>query len=114
MTLTEALREKLERRRGPVFFSDLSAHLARDAVFVVRADLDLVDCGIAVANDDVELVGAWIQAGKLRRPSRNEQSSWPNETTRTWMAIVVQPFVLIQDAPDETSAVTLGSPADAS
>lgn len=101
MSMPEALETQLKKRLGPVYFSDLRAHLERDGVFIVRADLDLVACGVAVAMDDVEVVGAWIQDGKLRKPSSAERERWPQEEGRRWMAIVVQPFVLVQDAPDD-------------
>lgn len=100
MSLPEALRHALEKRLGPVEFSDLRAHLERDAVFVVARELDLVGCGVAVAGDEVGTVREWIEAGQLRKPSSAERSAWPDDPTRRWMAIVVQPFVLIQEAPD--------------
>ncbi|MGZ3423507.1 MAG: DUF2288 family protein [Polyangiales bacterium] len=93
------LRAKLEERLGPVVFSDLEAHLARDAVFVVASSIELVECGIAVATDDVAKVEAWIASGTLRKPSKVEREAWPRHEGRTWHAIVVQPFVLIQDPP---------------
>jgi hypothetical protein len=99
MSLPEALTTELSKRRGPVFFSDLKAHLDRDAVFIVRADLDLVACGVAVAMDDIDQVGKWIEEQKLRKPSAAEREAWPKEEGQRWMAIVVQPFVLVQDAP---------------
>jgi hypothetical protein len=99
MTLPEAIRTKLEQHHGPVFFSDLSAHLERDAVFVVAPGLSLIDCGVAVAMDQVEVVRVWIDSGELRKPSVVERREWPTATARKWMAIVVQPFILIQDPP---------------
>ncbi|MBL9021171.1 MAG: DUF2288 family protein [Myxococcales bacterium] len=98
--MPEAIRASLTKRLGPVYFSDLKAHLDRDGVFIVRADLDLVDCGVAVATDDVTLVTKWIEATQLRKPSRSEREAWEAEEGRRWIAIVVQPFVLVQDAPD--------------
>jgi hypothetical protein len=100
MTPAEATRVALEARKGPVFFTDLRAHLERDAVFIVRANLDLIDCGVGVATDDVDNVKAWIRDGRLRKPSAKERTSWPEETTRRWMAVIVQPFVLVQEALD--------------
>jgi hypothetical protein len=93
------LRAKLEERLGPVGYGDLSAHLARDAVFVVASSIGLVECGIAVATDDVPLVEGWIASGALRKPSKSEREAWPTHEGRTWHAVVVQPFVLIQDPP---------------
>jgi hypothetical protein len=93
------LRAKLEERLGPVVYGDLAAHLARDAVFVVAGSIELVECGIAVATDDVTKVEAWIASGALRKPSKLEREAWPTHEGRSWHAIVVQPFVLIQDPP---------------
>ncbi len=100
MTVEEALRIKLTERRGPVYYSDLKAHLDRDRVFVVRADVDLVECGVAVAQDDVVKVERWIAEDKLRKPSQAERDSWPENPRRQWVSVIVQPFVLVQDAPD--------------
>jgi hypothetical protein len=97
MADVEAIRKKLEQQIGPVLFSDLAAHLARDAVFVVAASVSLVDCGVAVGTDDVTAVERWISSGELRKPSKAERQAWSSEPGRTWTAIIVQPFVLIQD-----------------
>lgn len=97
--MSDAIRQSLTKRLGPVYHSDLKAHLDRDGVFIVRADLDLVECGVAVATDDVARVTLWIEQSKLRKPSLAERTSWAEEEGRTWIAVVVQPFVLVQDAP---------------
>jgi len=95
MSITEAYRVQLEKSLGPVSYSDLRAHLDRDAVFIVASSLSLLDCGVAVALDDVDKVRGWIDSGALRKPSKNERATWP-ETGGTWNAVVVQPFVLVQ------------------
>lgn len=100
MTVSEALRYELSKRKGPVEYSDLRAHLERDAVFLVSPELDLVDCGVSVANDEVSVVREWLRDQKLRKPSQAERDAWPEDSTRRWIAIVVQPFVLVQPAPD--------------
>lgn len=100
MTLEEGIRTRLTEALGPVLFADLKAHLARDAVFVVGPTLSLVECGVRVALDDVAAVGAWIESGELRKPSADERTRWAEGETRRWMALVVQPFVLVQDLAD--------------
>lgn len=96
------IRAKLESTVGPVLASDLRAHLARDALFVVAPALGLIDCGVAIALDDAAKVEAWIASGALRRPTADERTAWLADPTRRWSAIVVQPFVLVQDSPGET------------
>lgn len=96
--LAEAYRVQLERSVGPVGYSDLRAHLDRDAVFLVAASVSLITCGVAVAMDDVDMVKRWIDSGELRKPSKDERASWAQHGG-TWNALVVQPFVLVQVAP---------------
>lgn len=92
-------RAKLEETIGEVLGSDLAAHLRRGAVFVVAPSLSLVDCGEAIARDDSAKVGAWVASGALRRPTTEETTAWLAASERKWLAVVVQPYVLVQDAP---------------
>lgn len=93
--LADAIRTKLAESLGPVGYGDIAAHLNRDAVFVVAPSLELVECGVAVAMDEVETVRMWIETGTLRKPSRDERAHWAAHGG-TFVAVVVQPFVLVQ------------------
>lgn len=97
MDRAESLRENLERIMGPVAHSDLAAHIARDAVFIVSGAVSLIDCAVAIAMDDVDRVKPWIDSGALRKPTQSERDAWP---AGVWNSVVVQPFVLVQRAPD--------------
>jgi hypothetical protein len=97
MSLRAATRLRLEETAGVVMYDDLRTHLDRNAVFVVRRRVSLVECGVAVAMDDVDVVRQWIEKGHLRKPSRRELATWPEASERRWRAVVVQPYVLIQD-----------------
>lgn len=100
MSLEEGIAMRLRETRGPVTYGDLKEHLERDAVFIAGPDLDLVDCGVAVAADDVDRVGQWIARGSLRKPTQAERDAWPDEKAQRWVAIIVQPFVIVQLVPD--------------
>lgn len=93
--LADAFRQKLNESVGPVGYGDLSAHLQRDAVFVVAPSIELVDCGVAVAMDEVETVRMWIETGALRKPSAAERAQWAAHGG-TFLSLVVQPFVLVR------------------
>ena len=84
---------------GPVRFSDLRAHLVRDAVILVDSALALAEVADVVARDDKALVGAWVEAGKLSKPPRELLERWENTEGDVALSIVVQPFVLVQDLP---------------
>lgn len=92
----DALREELERAVGPVLFSDLRAHLVRDAVFLVAPEASLAACALAIATDDVAEVKRLLTTGTLRKPTAEEREMWANSPGRRWDAVVVQPYVLVQ------------------
>lgn len=93
----DALRTQLGRSLGPVLASDLTAHLKRDGVIVVSANLSLIECAVAIARDDSARVAQWMKDGVVRRANDEERERWPSEQGRQWLAIVVQPFVLVQE-----------------
>ena len=98
------LRERLAERMGEVRWSDLRAHAARDAIILVARDLDLLDVGVAVATDEKERVAAWIEAGRLRKPSAADLGAWERDGDARFVSVVVQPFVLVHEAGDPRQA----------
>jgi len=90
------MRSKLAETIGNVFWSDLSAHVARDAVIVVAEELDLLDVGEAVAQNDVRTVGAWIDQGRLTKPTAEELVRWPLVPGARFTSLIVAPFVFIR------------------
>jgi hypothetical protein len=77
----------------------LRAHLGRDALIIVAPDLDLTDAATRISADDTVQVGAWIAAGKLAKPTREQIAVWDEVPTRTFGMLIVQPYVLIQERP---------------
>ncbi|AUX21257.1 hypothetical protein SOCEGT47_017370 [Sorangium cellulosum] len=90
------MREQLTETLGEVLWTDLRAHVARDAVILVASDLDLVDVGVAVASNDAAAVQAWISAGKLTKPTAEELARWPLQVDLRFVSLVVAPFVLVR------------------
>ncbi|MDI3283023.1 DUF2288 domain-containing protein [Polyangium sp. 15x6] len=93
------MRERIAETLGDVHWSDLRAHLARDAVIIVDDALDLLDVGVALAKNDVPSVDAWIRAGKLQKPTAEELTRWSLDASTRFLAAIVQPFVLIRRPP---------------
>lgn len=89
------MRARIAETKGEVFWSDLTAHVARDALIIADEQLDLIDVGVALAMNDTATVEAWIQTGKLQKPSKEDLSRWSIMTNLTFTSVVVQPFVLI-------------------
>jgi len=90
------MRERLAAFLGEVFWSDLSAHAARDALIMVAEGLDLLDVGVAVATDDAARVGRWIEDQRLKKPSQDDLARFRAEPLARFESLIVQPFVLIR------------------
>lgn len=90
------LRAKLESSVGPVFYSDMAAHIRRGGLLVVASELALVDAAIAIARDDSAAVAGWLDQALLRRPTPAEVAEWEKTEGMNFAAVVVQPFVLVQ------------------
>lgn len=76
----------------------LIPHVQRDAVVIVDANLDLVDVGVAIANDDVSAVQHWISEQLIQKPTPEQLSDWGNDRSHRFNALIVQPYVLVQDS----------------
>ncbi|EYF00154.1 DUF2288 family protein [Chondromyces apiculatus] len=90
------MREQIERTLGEVLWSDLRAHVARDAVIVVGEEIDLLDAGEALARNVVAVVEPWIAAGKVAKPTADELLRWSQAEGLHFQAVVVAPFVLVR------------------
>src|SRR5262245_24577888 len=92
------MREKLAATMGEVFWSDLKAHAARDALIVVADGLDLLDVGVALATDDKPRVEAWIAERRLTKPTAEDLARWPADPDARFESLIVAPFVLMRPA----------------
>lgn len=90
------LRAELAEELDEAEWNWLMPHAKRDTVIVVSQDLDLLDVGVAIANDNVPLVQDWIASAALQKPSSEQLSAWNAEQTKRFRALIVQPYVLVQ------------------
>jgi len=82
----------------------LEPHLKRDALILVSPNLDLVEVGVAIAQDETSLVKQWIETGQLQKPSSNQLSLWHSQPSKSFKALIVQPYVLVQEPPLDANA----------
>jgi len=81
--------------RGGPGRSFRSDHALRKREHEVQEELALLDVGVAMAMNDTKQVEAWIQAGKLGKPTVEDLARWPLEANQRFSSIVEQPYVLI-------------------
>jgi hypothetical protein len=76
---------------------ELRPHLGRDAIIVIRPELDLSAAARAVAGDDAAAVRLWLDEGAVGKPSAAQLEEWEAAPGRPFRFVIVQPYVLIQE-----------------
>jgi hypothetical protein len=90
------LRADLAKMVDAAIWEWLSPHAARARVILVGAKLDIVDVGVALTEDNTQLVQSWIEDGWLRHPTSEELSAWNANKEKEFASLVVPPFVLVR------------------
>lgn len=101
--IEELLRQERELERAKIVtetakipWQELQRFFAAGKVMWVSSDLDLVDVACALQQDDVASVQHWTESGQLA-PARDEQARhWVDDDALLW-AVVVKPWVLVQE-----------------
>ncbi len=76
----------------------LAPHARRDVLILVALGLDLVEVGIAIATDDAPCIQGWIDRALIQKPSPAQLSVWNQNQSKRFQALIVQPYVLVQEA----------------
>jgi hypothetical protein len=92
------LRTELAENIDQAELNWLKPHIQRDVVVVVHPELDLVDVGFAIANNDTLSVQHWISEQLLNKPSTEQLVDWNSDQTKRFQALIVQPYVLVKEA----------------
>lgn len=97
------VRTQLTEMMDTVEWSWLVPHAKRDALVVVTPGMDLLEVGEAIANDNTLAVQHWISEQLLYKPAEDQLNTWNQAPQTQFVALIVQPFVLIQEnsEPDQ-------------
>lgn len=88
-------REKLAAEIGAVTWRQLRAHAADNRLFLVVGGLDLLEAGVALANDDTDAVQGWIASKQLVRPSAEQIRAWEGGAPG-FRFLILSPYVLAE------------------
>lgn len=90
-------KEELALQVDAAEWSWLRAHLERGGLIIVAPDLEIADVGERIARDDTATVGAWIEAGKLAKPSEEQIASWDADTAARFSTLIISPYILMKE-----------------
>ncbi|MDX2244641.1 MAG: DUF2288 domain-containing protein [Leptolyngbyaceae cyanobacterium bins.302] len=98
----EDLRAELQEAVDEAEWNWLEPHARRDSLIVVDSDLNLVDVGMAIANDNTLYVQRWIEEALIQKPSSTQLNDWMQQQNKRFNALIVQPYVLVQEVEAES------------
>jgi hypothetical protein len=90
------LREKLRGEVMAADFQTLAPHVARGALILVAAQLDLLDVAEAFALDRVSEVEVWLRDRHVFRISDPELEHFAQAPQWRFQFVIVQPWVVAQ------------------
>ncbi|MCP4445634.1 MAG: DUF2288 family protein [Myxococcales bacterium] len=100
----DKLREKIQSEIQATSAAELLPHLRRDALFIVRETVDMLDAAVAIAGDESRVVAALIEGGNLYKPSLAQLSDWCVDLELRFQFVILQPYVLAQPIVEDRPA----------
>ncbi|MEM8831194.1 MAG: DUF2288 domain-containing protein [Cyanobacteria bacterium P01_G01_bin.19] len=94
------LQEKLSQDIADISWQDLLPHAKRDAVIVVKPELNLAEVAVAIAQDNTSAVQNWIANRSVAKPTSDQLSEWNDNPQKQFTTLIVQPFVVVQEVGD--------------
>ncbi|OZG72546.1 hypothetical protein BTA51_15630 [Hahella sp. CCB-MM4] len=95
-------KAKLLGETSRINWRDLEIFYAKGQVVEVQPELDLIEVALAVSKDDSAAVGDWMNQQKVGQVDPDKARRWHEEKRGVW-AVVVAPWVLVQDKESSSS-----------
>lgn len=92
------LKEKLEQDVADISWQELQVHAKRDAIIVIKDELELSAVAVAIAEDDTTSVQGWIGEEVIAKPTAQQLTDWNQNPEKQFVALIVQPFVVVKEA----------------
>ncbi|WP_062268215.1 DUF2288 domain-containing protein [Endozoicomonas arenosclerae] len=92
----ELNKAKLNLETAKIAWADLQRYFASGHLLAVAPDLDIVSVAHSISIDDKTVVEAWLNEKKLNPVSDDQARNWHERQAYLW-AVVVRPWVLVQD-----------------
>ncbi|WP_020407724.1 DUF2288 domain-containing protein [Hahella ganghwensis] len=89
-------KAKLVGETSRISWRDLEVFYAKGQVVEVDASLDLIEAALAVSKDDSEKVKQWMSRKMVGPVAPETATKWHEDQREVW-AVVVAPWVLVQD-----------------
>ncbi|MBL4607792.1 MAG: DUF2288 domain-containing protein [Pseudomonadales bacterium] len=96
----DLLHGKINLETSHINWHELQTVFARGQVVRVSSELDLVEVAIKLSEDDKNTLESWMTSGHVGEVDNETAKQW-YETKKDLWAVVVRPWVLVQDSDSE-------------
>jgi len=97
--LQEVYRTRINQETSRIAWKELQRFFASGATILVADELDLVEVAFQISEDNQQQVAQWLSAGKVGKVTDEQALAWYEADAEVW-AVVVSPYVLIQEKKD--------------
>lgn len=92
------LKESLSKDVADITWKDLQPHAKRDAIIVIKDELDLPEVAAAISEDNTSSVQSWISSQSIAKPTTEQLTEWNKNLSKQFTALIVQPFVVVKES----------------
>lgn len=92
----DELMAQLNKETAKLDWKELERHFARGSVIRVEPGKDLIEVAVLFAEDDAKSIESLLSEGVVANASTEDAKLW-NECQSEFWAVVVAPFVLVQE-----------------
>lgn len=96
--MNQSLPSELNLETARIPWRDLQRFFASGSTLAVSPELDLLTVATAMAQDQTGAVQAWLDQGQLGPVQDDQAHRWHEADTTLW-ALVIKPWVLVQERP---------------
>jgi len=92
----DLLFQKLNQETGKINWIELQKYFAKGVLIVVARELDLIKIAEQISEDQNKVIAPYLNSGKIYRAADEDAIRW-NERNQSFWAVVVAPWVLVQE-----------------
>ncbi len=90
------LRDRLNLETARISWKELERYFAGGKVLHIAPELDLIEVAACISEDNANAVQNWVATQQLRHLTDDTAKQWVEENPDNLWAIVVAPWVLVQ------------------
>ena len=95
-------KAKVNLETSQIPWQELQRFFAAGLAIAVNTDLDLIEVAYQFSIDNKPLVENWLNKQQIGLVSDQQAIDWLNSNAEVW-AVVVKPWILVQDTASRTS-----------